>query len=69
MKNIKSLTTVPTVFTDCYFHIPGINHVGVDDVSGGQMADEYLARMGHTRLAFIANSIVESNVDHPRPGY
>lgn len=66
LKNIKSLTTVPTVFTDCYFRIPGTNHVGVDDVAGGQLAGEYLAQMGHKRLGFIANSIEESDVDQHR---
>ena len=66
LKNIKSLTTVPTVFTDCYFRIPGTNHVGVDDVMGGQMAGEYMAKKGHQRLAFIANSIEESDVDQHR---
>lgn len=66
LKNIKSLTTMPTVFTDCYFRIPGINHVGVDDEAGGQMAAEYLAGMGHRRMAFVANSIEESEVDQHR---
>ena len=66
LKNIKSLTMVPTVFTDCYFRIPGANHVGVDDVSGGQLAAEYLAEKGHKRMAFVANSIDESDVDQHR---
>jgi len=66
LQNIKSLTTVPCVFTDCYFRIPGVNHVGVDDDTGGQMAGEYLAQMGHRRLAFLANCIEESDVDQHR---
>lgn len=66
LQHIKSLTTVPCVFTDCYFRIPGVNHVGVDDDTGGQMAGEYLAQMGHRRLAFVANCIEESDVDQHR---
>lgn len=66
LQRIKSLTTVPCVFTDCYFRLPGVNHVGVDDETGGQMAGEYLAQMGHRRLGFVANCIEESDVDQHR---
>lgn len=66
LQRIKSLTMVPCVFTDCYFRIPGVNHVGVDDDTGGRMAGEYLARMGHRRLAFVANCLEESDVDQHR---
>ena len=66
LQHIKSLPSVPTVFTDCYFRLPGINHVGVDDDAGGQMAAEYLAQMGHTKMAFVANALNESEVDQHR---
>ena len=66
LQQIKSMTTVPCVFTDCYFCISGVNHVGVDDEGGGRMAGDYLARMGHRRVAFVANCIEESDVDQHR---
>ena len=34
LQRIHALPPIPTVFTDCYFRIPGINHVGVDDETG-----------------------------------
>ena len=66
LKQIKSLPPIPIVFTDCYFRVPGINHVGVDDDLGGQLAGEYLGKMGHKRVAFLANALVESEVDQHR---
>ena len=48
----------------------GINHVGVDDDAGGQMAGEYLGQMGHKQVAFIANYLEDSEVDqHRLQGY
>ena len=66
LQRIHSLPPIPTVFTDCYFRIPGINHVGVDDDAGGQMAGEYLGQMGHRQVAFIANYLEDSEVDQHR---
>lgn len=66
LQRIHSLPAIPTVFTDCYFCIPGINHVGVDDDAGGRLAGEYLGQMGHRRAAFIANHLDESEVDQHR---
>lgn len=66
LKQIKSLPPIPIVFTDCYFRVPGINHVGVDDDMGGQLAGEYLGKMGHKRVAFLANALEESEVDQHR---
>lgn len=66
LQRIHSLPAIPTVFTDCYFRIPGINHVGVDDDAGGQMAGEYLGQMGHKQIAFIANYLEDSEVDQHR---
>lgn len=66
LQRIHSFPSVPIVFTDCYFRIPGINHVGVDDESGGQMAGEYLGKMGHRCVAFIANDLEVSEVDQHR---
>ena len=66
LQRIHALPPIPTVFTDCYFRIPGINHVGVDDETGGQMAGEYLGKMGHRRVAFVANYLEDSEVDQHR---
>lgn len=57
---------MPTVLTDCYFRLPGVNHVGVDDDGGGQMAGDYLARMGHRRVALVTNNLQDSEVDQHR---
>ncbi len=66
LREIKSLGMVPSVMTDCYFRLPGVNHVGVDDDMGGQMAGEYLAKRGHRRVAFVANNLKYSEVDQHR---
>ena len=66
LQSIHSLKTVPTVLTDCYFRLPGVNHVGVDDDAGGQMAGDYLARMGHRRVALVTTNLQDSEVDQHR---
>ena len=66
LQSIHSLKTVPTVLTDCYFRLPGVNHVGVDDDAGGQMAGDYLTRMGHRRVALVTNNLQDSEVDQHR---
>lgn len=66
LKNIESLAFIPTVFTDCYFDLPGVNHVQLDDEAGGRIAGEYLYQMGHRRVAFIATALEYSDVDRHR---
>ena len=66
LKQIKALPAIPIVFTDCYCRVPGINHVGVDDEMGGQIAGEYLVNMGHRNIAFVANALEDSEVDQQR---
>lgn len=66
LQSIHSLKTVPTVLTDCYFRLPGVNHVSVDDDAAGQMAGDYLARMGHRRVALMTNNLQDSEVDQHR---
>ena len=66
LQQISSLEHIPTVLTDCYFDIPGASHVDLDDENGGRLAGEYLASMGHRRVAFIANAYPESDVDQFR---
>ena len=66
LHTLRSLTDIPTFFTDCYVRIPGANHVGMDDDAGGQLAGEYLIRMGHRRIGFLGNNVDESDVDRHR---
>ena len=66
LNTLKSLTDIPNVFTDCYMRIPGANHVGMDDDAGGQIAGEYLLRMGHRQMGFLGNNVDESDVDRHR---
>ncbi len=66
LHTLKSLTDIPTVFTDCYVRIPGANHVGMDDDAGGQIAGEYLIHMGHRHVGFLGNNVDESDVDRHR---
>lgn len=66
LKNIESLASIPCVFTDCYFDLPGINHVQLDDQAGGRIAGDYLFQMGHRRIAFIASALEDSDVDKQR---
>lgn len=66
LQSVKQLSAIPTVLTDCYVDIHGANHVNVDDVHGGRLAAEYLLSMGHTRLALIAPSLEDSEVDQHR---
>ena len=66
LHTLKSLTDIPTVFTDCYVRIPGANHVGMDDDAGGQIAGEYLIHMGHRQVGFLGNNVDESDVDRHR---
>ena len=70
LQNIKSLAFIPSVFTDCYFDLPGVNHVRLDDEAGGRIAGDYLAQMGHRRVGFIASALPDSDVDlHRLAGY
>lgn len=66
LRNIESLSFIPSVFTDCYFDLPGVNHVRLDDEAGGRIAGDYLYGMGHRRVAFVANALEDSDVDGRR---
>ena len=66
LKNFESLPPVPCVFTDCYFDLPGSNHVQLDDEAGGRIAGNYLFQMGHRRIAFIGTALEDSEVDMHR---
>lgn len=66
LQKITTLSQVPTVLTDCYFDLPGASHVDLDDETGGRIAGEYLAGMGHRRIGFVANAYPDSDVDLQR---
>ncbi|MBQ3270031.1 MAG: LacI family DNA-binding transcriptional regulator [Clostridia bacterium] len=66
LRNINSLPPIPSVFTDCYFDLPGVNRVGLDDDAAGRMAGDYLAGMGHRRIGFFASILPDSDVDRHR---
>ena len=63
LEKIASLSHIPSVLTDCYFDLPGSSYVLLDDEAGGRAAGEYLAGMGHRRVAFVANAYPDSDVD------
>ena len=66
LQSIESLSPIPCVFTDCYFDLPGVNHVRIDDEGGGRIAGDYLADKGHRRIGFVANALQDSDVDQRR---
>lgn len=66
LQKIRSLSTIPSVFTDCYFELPGVNRVSLDDEAGGRLAGEYLRAMGHRRVGFVASALSDSDVDQHR---
>ena len=66
LRHIKSLSGVPCVMTDCPLELTEFNHVSLDDLAGGRVAGSYLAQLGHRRVAFVANILEESEVDHDR---
>lgn len=42
-----------------------LSSVEIDDVSGGRMAAEYLARKGHTRVGFVGDTVIPEFGIHP----
>ena len=66
LQHVKSLDAVPSVFVDCYFREEIVNHVGAEDEAGGRIAGEYLARLGHRRVAYMSNMLSDSVVEQRR---
>ena len=66
LQYIKSLDAIPSVFVDCYFREEAVNHVGAEDEAGGRIAGEYLARLGHRRVAYMSNMLSDSVVEQRR---
>lgn len=57
-RKLGSLTDIPAVYTDCYFKEdePYLN-VGTEDEAGSYEAVKYLIRQGHTRIAYVADTV------------
>lgn len=47
-------TGIPTCFIDSYFKSSNVLQVGIDDYNGGFLAANYLAKCGHTNIAFAS---------------
>jgi len=47
---------VPTVLVDA--HHPALSRVVVDDVAGGYMATQHLIELGHRRIAYISDPLI-----------
>jgi DNA-binding LacI/PurR family transcriptional regulator len=46
---------IPIVLIDAYH--PALSRVVIDDVKGGYMATQHLIELGHTRIAYISDSL------------
>lgn len=58
---------IPIVFIDAYFNGDrSFFNVGLQDKQGGFMMTEYLASLGHTRIAFLGDRAVPIGVDYER---
>ena len=59
---------IPLVFIDSYPYDDGLPYVtvGLDDYHGGYIMAQYLAGLGHTRIAFLADAKVPEGVDYER---
>ena len=58
-------TDIPTVLIDAYH--PQVSSVLTDDVKGGKLATEFLADLGHTKIAFLSD--VLDTPFHPSSRY
>jgi DNA-binding LacI/PurR family transcriptional regulator len=51
-------STVPIVLIDAnHYSLTALNRVITDDVAGGQLATDYLIRLGHRRIGYISDFI------------
>jgi len=67
-QKFMSSKEIPLVFIDSYFHDDGYPYVnvGLDDYRGGYLMADYLASLGHRRIAFLADAEVPEGVDYER---
>lgn len=58
---------MPVVLVD--YHLPGVVSVVGDNVGGGRMATQHLLEHGHTRIAFIAETLADPSFRERFEGY
>lgn len=65
---IKKSIDTPVVFIDCFYDDDSNDYhtIGLDDESGGYQMASYLLSMGHTQIAFLANSKESPSADTTR---
>lgn len=65
---LRVSVSLPVVFIDCYFNNDGNEYynIGLDDRDGSRMMTNYLISMGHTKIAFLADSSNPRGVDRER---
>lgn len=65
VKEIKA--KVPVVLVD--YHLPGVVSVVGDNVGGGKIATQHLLEHGHTRIAFVAETLADPSFRERFEGY
>ncbi|MFA6857635.1 MAG: LacI family DNA-binding transcriptional regulator, partial [Treponema sp.] len=65
---LRSATSQPMVFIDCYFNDDGNEYynVGLADREGSRVMTNYLISLGHKNIAFLADSNSPRGVDKER---
>lgn len=65
---LRSSTSQPMVFVDCYFNNDGGEYynVGLADREGSRTMTDYLISIGHKKIAFLADSSSPRGVDKER---
>jgi LacI family transcriptional regulator len=65
---LRASASLPIVFIDCYFNNDGNEYynIGLDDREGSRIMTNYLISMGHTKIAFLADSSNPRGVDRER---
>jgi DNA-binding LacI/PurR family transcriptional regulator len=53
IEKIYQVNDVPMVFIDSYSDVRRLSNIGIDDYKGGKLAAQYLAKYGHSKIAFI----------------
>lgn len=68
-RKLGSLTKIPAVYTDCYFHEnePFLN-VGTEDEEGAFEATAYLIAKGHRRIGYVADTAYPGNEEEEGVG-
>ncbi len=67
-RKLREQLDKPVVFVDTYFEDDpdSYDNVGLRDYEGGYLMTEYLLRMGHRRIAFLADEEHPVGVDYER---